>query len=83
MSDSIKETLKDIVIEVAAKVVEREEILDHTSFIQDLGFDSVSLIHLLVEVEKRFEMDIVDGYTAIESLADVQSLVKFIEQKKK
>jgi|GEM_PF-5915148 len=82
MREMIEEKLKDIIISVCSKQVNRDEITDNTSLIYDLKMDSVSFVGLLVEVEEQFAIEIVDGYTAIDNMTNFQSLVGYIIRKK-
>ena len=81
MKEKIEEKLRDIVLEVCSKQIDRNEITGKVSFIYDLGMDSVSMVKLLVEIEEQFGIEIVDGYTAIEKMADFESLVEYISSK--
>lgn len=81
MKEKIEEKLRDIVLGVCSKQIDRNEITGKVSFIYDLGMDSVSMVKMLVEIEEQFGIEIVDGYTAVEKMADFESLVKYISDK--
>ena len=64
MSESLKEELRQIVIEVT----EVEDIPDDTPF-ADLGIDSMMAIEIVADVEKNYEITIAE-----EELADLTNL---------
>ena len=51
----IKEKLKKIIADIAPIVVEISEINDNTVLTKDLGFNSVQIISLIVEIESQFD----------------------------
>lgn len=81
MKEKIEEKLRDIILDVSSRQIDRKEITGNISFIYDLGMDSVSMVKMLVEVEEQFGIEIIDGYTAVEKMADFQSLVEYIYEK--
>ena len=73
--------LKDIIAKVATKPVEHEMINDRTILTSDLGFDSIQIISLIIEIETEFEIDIEDEDLEIEKLTVYSSLYDMIERK--
>ena len=64
MSDTLKEELRQIIIEVT----EVEEIPEDTPF-ADLGIDSMMAIEIVADVEKNYDITIAE-----EELADLTNL---------
>lgn len=54
--------VQERVIEIVAEQlgVEREKILPETSFVNDLGADSLDTVELVMELEEEFEINIPD-----------------------
>ena len=73
MSD-IAEKVKDIVCEQMG--ANREKITDTTSFINDLGADSLDTVELVMEFEEQFDINIPDEDA--EKIQTVGDAVKFI-----
>ena len=64
MSDTLKDELRQIIIEVT----EVEDIPDDTAF-ADLGIDSMMAIEIVADVEKNYDITIAE-----EELADLTNL---------
>lgn len=58
--------------------VDTDEINNKTDLVNDLGFDSISIIQLVVELENEFDIEIDDEYLLIEYLSPFKSLIEII-----
>jgi acyl carrier protein len=59
--------------------VSEDEIKMESSFIEDLGADSLDIVELVMEFEKEFEIDIPDEDA--EKLRTVGDAIGYLEQK--
>ena len=59
--------------------VEPEQVKDETSFIDDLGADSLTVVELVLALEEEFELDIPDEDT--EKLRTFKDAVEYINAK--
>jgi len=75
MSD-ISERVKKIVVEHLG--VEAEKVADNSSFIDDLGADSLDTVELVMAFEEEFSCEIPDD--AAETILTVGDAVKFLQQ---
>ena len=75
MSDVV-ERVKKIVVEHLS--VEEDTISDSSSFIDDLGADSLDTVELVMAFEEEFGIEIPDD--AAETIQTVGDAVKFIEE---
>ena len=75
MSD-VLERVKKIVVEHLS--VEESSISDSSSFIDDLGADSLDTVELVMAFEEEFGIEIPDD--AAETIQTVGDAVKFIEE---
>lgn len=75
----IKEKLLDI-IEDEMPEIEKEKI-DMSASLADDGLDSVSLIKVIVDAEKTFEIDFDDRELALNKYANLDDMVDKIEEK--
>ncbi|MGB7604066.1 MAG: acyl carrier protein [Lutisporaceae bacterium] len=57
--------------------VEAEEVLMESSFIDDLGADSLDIVELLMALEEEFDIEIPDEEA--EKLASVGDIVEYIK----
>lgn len=74
---------RDIAAEVKAIIkeqldVDEKDIKPESTFIDDLGADSLGLVELVLAFEERFEIDIPDEDT--EKIRTVQDAVDYIEK---
>ena len=58
--------------------VEKDKITPETSFINDLGADSLDTVELVMELEEEFDIDIPDD--AAEKIQTVGQAIDFIEK---
>ena len=71
--------VKDIV--TAQLGVERDEVTIESSFIDDLGADSLDIVELIMAFEEEFNIEIPDE--AAEKIKTVQDVVNYIDEQKK
>jgi acyl carrier protein len=74
---------RDIAAEVRAIIkeqldVDEKDIKAESTFIDDLGADSLGLVELVLAFEERFEIDIPDEDT--EKIKTVQDAIDYIEK---
>lgn len=75
---SIEERVTDIVAEQLG--VDKEKISRETSFVNDLGADSLDTVELVMELEEEFDISIPDE--AAEKIQKVGEAVDYIEKAK-
>lgn len=73
--DAILEKVKEVIIEQLG--VEDESIKLDTSFIDDLGADSLDIVELIMALEEEFDMQIPDSEA--EKIATVNDVVEYIK----
>jgi acyl carrier protein len=73
---SVKERVIDIVAEQLG--VNKEQITTETSFVNDLGADSLDVVELVMELEEEFDINIPDD--AAEKIQTVGQAVEYIEK---
>lgn len=73
---SVRERVIDIVAEQLG--VDKDKISDETSFVNDLGADSLDTVELVMELEEEFDINIPDD--AAEKIQTVGQAIEFIEQ---
>jgi len=74
--DKIFEKVKEIVVEQLG--VEEEEVTEKSSFVDDLGADSLDIVELIMAFEEAFETEIPDEDA--EKIATVGDAVKYIKE---
>lgn len=73
--DAILEKVKDVIVEQLG--VEEDTIKLDTSFIDDLGADSLDIVELIMALEEEFDMQIPDGEA--EKISTVNDVVEYIK----
>lgn len=73
---SVLERVADIVAEQLG--VDKDKISPETSFVNDLGADSLDTVELVMELEEEFDINIPDD--AAEKIQTVGQAVKYIEE---
>lgn len=72
------EKVRDIVVEQLG--VEADEVALDSTFIDDLGADSLDIVELIMAFEEEFNIEIPDE--AAEKIKSVQDVVNYIDQNK-
>ena len=72
------EKVRDIVVEQLG--VEADEVAIESTFIDDLGADSLDIVELIMAFEEEFGIEIPDE--AAEKIKTVQDVVSYIDQNK-
>ena len=73
---SVSERVIDIVSEQLG--VEKERVTAETSFVNDLGADSLDTVELVMELEEEFDINIPDD--AAEKIQRVGEAIDFIDK---
>ena len=72
--DEIFKTMQDLIAEQFA--IDTDEIGMDSSFVDDLGADSVDLVELVMAMEEEFDMEIPDEEA--EKIVTVQNAIDFV-----
>ncbi len=72
--EEIAKKARELIAESLA--VSPDEISPESSFIDDLGADSLDIVELVMEIEKQFELEIPDDEA--EKIATVQDVIDYI-----
>ena len=73
--DAILEKVKEVIVEQLG--VEDENIKLDTSFIDDLGADSLDIVELIMALEEEFDMQIPDSEA--EKISTVNDVFEYIK----
>ena len=79
MSANIEQKVKNIIAEQLG--VGEDEIKTTSSFIEDLGADSLDIVELVMAMEEEFEVEIPDEEA--ENIKTVQDAVNYVTTHKK
>ncbi len=73
-------SVKDRVIDIVAEQlgVNKEQVTPETSFVNDLGADSLDTVELVMELEEEFDINIPDD--AAEKIQTVGQAIEYIEK---
>ena len=72
-------SVKDRVIEIVCENLGvNKEVTEKTSFIEDVGADSLDIVELIMELEEEFEINIPDEQA--EKIKTVGEAIEYIER---
>ena len=75
----IAEKVKNIVVEHLG--VEKDKVTESSSFIDDLGADSLDTVALVMAFEEQFECEIPDDVA--EKILTIQDAINYLEENQK
>ena len=78
MSDDISSKVKKIVADHLG--IDEAKVTEESSFIDDLGADSLDTVELVMAFEEKFGIEIPDD--AAETIQTVQNAIDYIQSKK-
>lgn len=73
--------LKQIIVNISNQEISISDIKSETILTTDLGFDSVKIIELIVEIETAFDIEIDDDDLDIEKLTIFGKLNNLVKSK--
>ena len=76
MADVVFEKIKEIIVEQLG--IDEEEIQVDSSFVDDLGADSLDIVELIMAMEEEFSLEIPDEDA--EKLVSVSDAVKYVKE---
>ncbi|MEZ4815481.1 MAG: acyl carrier protein [Bdellovibrionota bacterium] len=77
----IKSKVKDYILENLLKGGKSIEITDHTHLLENGIVDSISTLHLVVFIEKEFQVKFEPHEVKTQNLQDLEHIEKFILNK--
>lgn len=77
----IQERLKSIIKSVATHDIDVESITDETILTEDLKFDSIQLIELIVELESEFDIVVEEDDLEMEIITVYHNIYEMIIRK--
>lgn len=79
MNSSVRKILMKLISESLGLDAQNIVINDNTRLIEELGFDSVSILNLLTSIEKKFNLDFSQCDDIAATFETIGSLQKYIE----
>ena len=79
MSESIEETVKKIIVDQLG--VKPEDVKEDSSFVDDLGANSLDTVELVMALEEKFDTEIPDEDA--EKITTVKSAIEYIKSHQK
>ena len=78
MNEELLKKVTDVVVDKLG--VKAEDVKPESSFVNDLGADSLDRVELVMALEDEFDLDIMDSESV--KFVNVADVVAFIESKK-
>lgn len=82
-SEHVKEDLLEIILKIGGKTSDdfTDVNIGELNLIEDMGFDSVMIVDLLISLEEKYGIDLTDLSDLLEHLESVNQFTEFIEEK--
>lgn len=78
----LKKKIYELIFRIAMNSgLEVGTLSDETNISSDLGFDSVALIELIVEIENEFDIEIDENDIDVNNLVVIGKLISMIEER--
>jgi acyl carrier protein len=77
------ESLKTLIVEVSQAKINPSSLHDSADLFRDCGLDSASVIDLILNIEKRFDVSIDEDELDVSLFQDLSKLCSLIEAKKR
>lgn len=77
----VDQKLKSLIMESSYMNLTQEDIRDSSDLIADFGFDSVSIMKFIVDVENTFEIQLEDDELVFHIIAHYGNLKNCVQQK--
>lgn len=78
--EEIKDRVKRCVSIVCRNDMDDSSISDDITLTDDLGFDSIMMIELIVELEDEFEIEIDEDDITLDEINDISSLIELVQK---
>lgn len=77
----VDQKLKSLIMESSYMNLTQEDIRDSSDLIADFGFDSVSIMKFIVDIENTFEIQLEDDELVFHIIAHYGNLKNCVQQK--
>ena len=74
---------REIIVANAKVEIAVEDLKDEHSLVDDLGYDSVSFVSMVIAIEGAYDFEFDDDYLAIAALQTVKDVADYIKKKKR
>lgn len=74
MDQNIDCSLKELIVKNSIAGISSEDIKGDTDLINDLGFDSIHVLRLFIEMRNTYGIEIEDEYLSMEILGKYENL---------
>ena len=78
---STAKTASDTVVKNARKVVDVKELGERTLLIEDLGYDSIDFMELIIQIEGKYDVEFGGTEILLSNLNSINIISDFIQKK--
>jgi acyl carrier protein len=72
------EVLRDLIVRIAPRDIERSEVQYDTRLVEDLGLKSLELISLVAVCEEAFRVELIERGDLLSNISTVADVLAFI-----
>ena len=77
--DFVKKSIISIVQNSVSEIYSDVKITGESHLVNDLGFDSITLMQMVVEIEETFDIEMDDA--EYEDIIEIKALIAYVKQK--
>jgi acyl carrier protein len=74
------EVLRDLIVRIAPRDIERSEVQYDTRLVEDLGLKSLELISLVAVCEETFRVELIERGDLLSNISTVADVLAFISK---
>jgi len=77
--DVVKKRIIDIVQQSVSEIYSDVKVTESSHLVNDLGFDSITLMQMVIEIEEAFDIEMDDAQ--YENIIEIKELILYVKQK--
>lgn len=81
MNINTENKIKELVLKNSTLKISIEDINNESNLISDFGYDSITIIQCIIEIEKEFKFDFEDEHLNIELFTKFQNLINYVDNR--
>ena len=79
----MKERIKEVISKSYMSNLSPEEIREEMTLVDDLSFDSLGFVQMILDIESTFGIKFDEEYVSMDKLVTVKDVINYVEEKTK
>ena len=81
--NKVKERIKEVISKSYMSNLSPEEIREEMTLVDDLSFDSLGFVQMILDIESTFGIKFDEEYVSMDKLVTVKDVINYVEEKTK